>query len=87
MNDKLIKLYGDYSEYSYEPGDVIRRARELRHLKQKELATIAGLQQADLSKYENGVCLPSLKLLQRIADSLHMRLVIEFVPKNNQNVV
>ncbi len=65
--------------------DVIRAMMEARisqNLTQKELAERTGINQADISKLENGTRNPSLKLLKRLADGMGMTLKIEFVPKN-----
>ncbi len=64
--------------------DVIRAivdARISQNLTQKELAQRTGINQADISKLENGTRNPSLKLLKRLADGMDMVLKIEFVPK------
>ena len=64
--------------------DVIRalvEARISQNLTQKELAARTGIDQADISKLENGTMNPSLNLLKRLADGMGMVLRIEFVPK------
>lgn len=64
--------------------DVIRAmvdARISQNLTQKELAERTGINQADISKLENGTRNPSLKLLKRLADGMGMTLKLEFVPK------
>lgn len=64
--------------------DVIRAmiaTRNEQNLTQKELAERTGINQADISKLENGTRNPSLKLLKRLADGMGMALKIEFVPK------
>ena len=64
--------------------DVIRalvEARISQNLTQKELAVRTGIDQADISKLENGTRNPSLNLLKRLADGMGMVLRIEFVPK------
>lgn len=64
--------------------DVIRAivdARISQNLTQKELADRTGIDQADISKLENGTRNPSLKLLKRLADGMGMTLKLEFVPK------
>ena len=43
-------------------------------------ADITGINQADISKLENGNGNPSLRTLERIARGLDMRLKLEFVP-------
>ncbi len=63
--------------------DVIRAmidARIEQNLTQKELAARTGIDQADISKLENGTRNPSLKLLKRLAHGMGMQLKIEFVP-------
>ena len=63
--------------------DVIRAmidARIEHNLTQKDLAARTGIDQADISKLENGTRNPSLKLLKKLASGLGMRLKIEFVP-------
>ena len=65
--------------------DVIRAmidARIAQNLTQKELADKVGMNQADISKLENGTRNPSLKLLKKLAVGLGMYLKIQFVPKN-----
>ena len=69
--------------------DVIRAmldARTARHMTQKELAEKTGINQADISKLENGTRNPSLKLLKRLADGMDMELKISFIPKRKTSV-
>lgn len=64
--------------------DVIRaiiEARTSQNITQKELAERTGINQADISKLENGTRNPSVNLLKRLADGMGMVLKIEFVPK------
>ncbi len=56
-------------------------ARNSLNLTQKELAERTGINQADISKIENGTRNPSLNLLKRLADGMGMVLNIEFIPK------
>lgn len=72
------------SEYKKKDWDVIRtvvEARLAKNLTQKELAERTGINQADISKLENGTRNPSINLLKRIADGMDMVLKIEFLPK------
>ena len=52
-----------------------------QNMTQKELAECTGINQADISKPENGTRNPSVNLLKRLADGMGMALRIEFVPK------
>ena len=64
--------------------DVIRaivNARNSQNLTQNELAKRTGINQADISKLENGTRNPSINLLKRLAEGMGMNLKIEFVPK------
>ena len=66
--------------------DVIRAiidARVSQNLTQKELSERTGINQADISKLENGTRNPSIKLLKRLAEGMDMVLKIEFIPKQN----
>ena len=56
-------------------------ARNSQNLTQKKLAERTGINQADISKLENGTRNPSINLLKRLAEGMDMVLKIEFVPK------
>lgn len=74
----------EYAEIQPEM-EVIRaivNARLSQHLTQKELAERTGIDQADISKLENGTRNPSINLLKRLAEGMGMALRIEFVPKH-----
>ena len=89
LNDMLSdQLKDDKFRREYEAiqpeMDVIRAivdARTSQNLTQKELAERTGINQADISKLENGTRNPSVNLLKRLADGMGMALRIEFVPK------
>lgn len=78
--------FGMEWEDSQPEMDVIRAmvdARISQNLSQKELAERTGIDQADISKLENGTRNPSLKLLKRLADGMGMTLKLEFIPKKS----
>lgn len=89
FNDMLEKqLEDDEFRKEYEAiqpeMDIIKAlvdARNSLNLTQKELAERTGINQADISKIENGTRNPSLNLLKRLADGMGMVLKIEFIPK------
>ncbi len=56
-------------------------ARNSCNITQKELAAATGIAQSDISKIENGLGNPTIRLLQRLANGLNMNLKVEFVPK------
>lgn len=81
QDDELRKEWEDIQPEM----DVIRAmvdARISQNLTQKELEERTGINQADISKLENGTRNPSLKLLKRLADGMGMTLKLEFVPKS-----
>ena len=84
--NKRMKDEGFRREYeAIQPEmDIIRaivEARKSRNITQKELATRTGINQADISKLENGNRNPSLNMLKKLAAGLDMSLKIEFVPR------
>lgn len=83
-DDEFVKEY----EAIQPELDVIRaivNARTSQNITQKELAERTGINQADISKLENGTRNPSVNLLKRLADGMGMALKIEFVPKQKIN--
>lgn len=86
LNDQLKDAESKKEWDDIQPEmDVIRamvEARISQNLTQKELADRTGINQADISKLENGTRNPSLKLLKRLADGMGMTLKLEFVPKS-----
>ncbi len=59
-------------------------ARISRNLTQKELSERTGIAQTEISRLENGLRNPSIKLLQRLADGMGMILNVTFVPKESE---
>ena len=77
---KFAKQWEDYQPEL----DVIRamiNARTSQNITQKELSKRTGIDQADISKIENGSRNPTLSMLKRLANGLGMDLKIEFVPR------
>ena len=68
-------LKAELSKLGYD----VARARELKHMTQKELSKITGIYQSDISKIERGIANPSVATLKRIADGMNMELKIEFI--------
>ena len=90
LNEQLkdINFKKEYEDIQPEM-DVIRAivdARTAKNLTQKELSKITGINQADISKLENGTRNPTLSLLKRLAEGMGMELRIQFIPKNNISV-
>ena len=86
FKDPEFKKEWDNLEPEMEVVRAMIKARTAQNLTQKDLADKTGINQANISKLENGNMNPSLKLLKRIADGLGMNLRIEFVPKNSKAI-
>ena len=82
QNPKVKEEY-DALQLKYDIIQTMIDARVHQNMTQKELAERTGINQADISKLENGTRNPSVNLLKRLADGLGMVLKIEFVPKQN----
>ena len=86
FKDPEFKKEWDNLEPEMEVVRAMIKARTAQNLTQKDLADKTGINQANISKLENGNMNPSLKLLKRIADGLGMNFRIEFVPKNSKAI-
>jgi predicted transcriptional regulator len=75
------ELYKEYKalEPEYDIVKAIIDARKKKGLTQKELSKITGIEQAHISRLENGNYNPSLHFLKRIATGLGKELHIGFM--------
>mgnify|MGYP003248279674 CR=1 FL=1 len=55
--------------------------RQNCNLTQEQLAQVTGIDQANISRLENGTANPSLRTLKRLAEGMGMELKLEFVPR------
>ena len=92
-----MKTFEDYKKQQMQDPELVRKyeaiqpemdviraivnARTSQNLTQNELAKRTGINQADISKMENGTRNPSVNLLKRLAEGMGMSLKIEFIPK------
>lgn len=81
LQDKELKKEYDALQPEMDVIRAIVDARTSQNMTQKELAERTGINQADISKLENGTRNPSVNLLKRLAEGMGMVLKIEFVPK------
>jgi DNA-binding XRE family transcriptional regulator len=58
----------------------IVEGRQAKNLTQEQLAEVTGINQANISRLENGTGNPSLRTLKRLAAGMGMELKLEFVP-------
>ena len=81
LKDPEFKKEYDALQPEFEVIRAIAEARASMNLTQQELSKRTGINQADISKLENGTRNPSVRLLQKLAEGMDMTLKIEFVPK------
>ena len=78
LNDPQFRKAWDELEPEFQIIRAMIEAREEANMTQKDLAEKTGIAQGDISKLENGSSNPSIRTLQRIAEGLGKKLVIEF---------
>lgn len=64
----------------FELGESVRRRREELGLTQAELAERAGLKQPAVARFEAGGTMPTIPMLERLAQALELRLNVQFQP-------
>jgi transcriptional regulator with XRE-family HTH domain len=68
----------DATRRAFELGAAVRRMREQRGWTQTRLAEAAGMTQSALARFEAGGTVPTLALLERIAQAFDAQLVVRF---------
>lgn len=76
-NDEIKSKY-DALAPEYDIIEAMIIARNNLNLTQKDLSEKTGINQADISRIENGTRNPSLKMLKKLASGLGMQLKLEF---------
>lgn len=79
LKDPEFKKEYDYIKPEIEIMKMLIKARNEQKLTQKDLSKKIGMDQAEISKLENGNANPTLKVLQRLANGLNKKLEIKFV--------
>lgn len=79
LKDPEFKAAYDALEPEFMLMRAIMDARIETGMTQKELSVKTGISQADISRLESGNANPSLKTIQRLAEGLGRRVVIQFV--------
>lgn len=89
---KSVEITPDIPEpTSIQEYDVAQELREMMierrtesGITQKQLAEKSGVSQANISKIENGISVPSVATLKKLADALDYRLIIDFIPVEDE---
>ncbi|MDJ0344488.1 helix-turn-helix transcriptional regulator [Streptomyces sp. H10-C2] len=64
----------------FELGAAVRERREALGITQKQLAEAAGLQQPAVARFEAGGTMPTIMMLERLAQALGLRLNVKLQP-------
>ena len=76
--NKKFKKEWDKSEFEYNLTRMIIKSRLDAKMTQTELSKQTGIRQSNISRIENGDCLPSLDTLMLIAKGLNKKLTVNF---------
>lgn len=66
---------------AYELGRSIRALREQRGWSQSELARAAGMTQSAVARFEAGATVPTLPVIERLAEALDADLRVQVTPR------
>ncbi len=66
---------------AFELGRSVRELREQRGWSQTQLAEAAGMTQSAVARFEAGGTVPTLPVLERLAQALDVELAVGFTPK------
>ena len=80
MEDPAFREEWEALEPEFQIVRAIIEGREETGLTQAQLAQATGINQANISRLENGTGNPSLQTLKRLAAGMGMKLKLEFVP-------
>ncbi|MBE1533055.1 helix-turn-helix domain-containing protein [Actinomadura algeriensis] len=64
----------------FELGDAVRTRREELGLTQTQLGERVGLKQPAVARFEAGGTMPTIPMLERMAEALELRLNVQFEP-------
>ena len=78
MSRKDLEFHELLSQ-QYQIASQILAARKQRNLTQLELAQLSGVQQADISRIENGQSFPTTETLAKLLQALQAKVKIELV--------
>ncbi|MDX2971887.1 helix-turn-helix transcriptional regulator [Kribbella solani] len=68
----------DATRRAFELGETVRGMRERKGWTQTRLAELAGMTQSALARFEAGGTVPTLALLERIAQAFDAELIVRF---------
>jgi ribosome-binding protein aMBF1 (putative translation factor) len=68
---------------AYELGRTVRALREQRGWSQAQLAAAAGMTQSAVARFEAGGTVPSIRVLDRLAQALDAELTVQVTPRTH----
>ena len=74
----------EYLEFEHRIVSTLTQLRKSKKMSQEELAKKLNTKQSVISRIENGVSVPSLRFLKRVAEALDSEVGITFQPRNTQ---
>jgi ribosome-binding protein aMBF1 (putative translation factor) len=80
LGDPEVRAGYEEARRAIEIGAMVRELRLGAGLSQEELAQRAGMTQPALSRLERGGGIPTIAVLDRIADALHATLTVSMTP-------
>ena len=83
MKNPKFREEMEKTELEYQIARAMMKARLEKNMTQTQVAKIAGIDQADVSRVENGIGNPKISTLRRIANSLGMEVRFDLVPMVN----
>ena len=66
---------------AFELGRSVRELRQQRGWSQTQLAEAAGMTQSAVARFEGGGTVPTLPVLERLAQALDVELAVRFAPE------
>ena len=79
--DSEVEAASAAAKLAFELGEQVRGLREGRGWSQRDLATLTGMSQPAIARFEAGGTTPTLPILERIANAFDTTLSIELKPK------
>jgi ribosome-binding protein aMBF1 (putative translation factor) len=73
----------DATRLAYELGKTVRELREQLGWTQTRLADAAGMTQSAIARFEAGGTVPTIPVLERLAQALSVELVVRLAPRSS----
>ena len=68
---------------AYELGRTVRALRDQHGWSQAQLAAVAGMTQSAVARFEAGGTVPSIRVLDRLAQALDAELTVQVTPRTH----